>query len=170
MTRLLQEFSDFARFPAPVIAPCRIGALLEEIATLYGREVAAGVLVVAAPPADLVVDADAGQLRQVLINLVKNALEAVRGGAPHGRVTVSAAGDGDDLVLAVHDTGPGISEEQRANLFVPGYSTTPDGSGLGLTIAERTVNDHDGSITVDSRAGAGTTTRVRLPRTRRQRA
>ncbi len=164
MNRLLQEFTDFARVPAPVIAPCRVAALLEEVGTLFGREIAEGRLAVGTPAPDLVLDADAGQLRQVLVNLAKNAVEAVRGNAPPGRASLSALADGDDVVFTVQDDGPGLSEEQRANLFVPGYSTKPDGSGLGLTIVERIVSDHDGTIAVESRPGAGTVVRVRVPR------
>jgi signal transduction histidine kinase len=164
MKRLLQEFSDFGRLPAPAWAPCRVGDLLDEVALLYGRDVTEGRLAVDATAGDVMLDADAGQLRQVLVNLVKNALEALDGTGPTGRASVSAVIDGTDLVFAVQDTGPGMSEEQRRGLFLPGFTTKPDGSGLGLTIVERIVNDHGGAITVDTHPGAGTTIRVRLPR------
>jgi nitrogen fixation/metabolism regulation signal transduction histidine kinase len=168
MKRLLQEFSDFARFPAPSIGPCRVRELLDDVAALYGREIAAGRLTVAPLPGDLVIDADAGQIRQVLVNLVKNALEALDGSAGTGTVAVAAETSGTDLVVTVRDTGPGLSEAERANLFLPGLTTKSEGSGLGLTIVERIVNDHDGTIAVESRAGSGTTIRVRLPQRARR--
>ncbi|HMI32329.1 MAG TPA: ATP-binding protein, partial [Candidatus Limnocylindrales bacterium] len=77
---------------------------------------------------------------------------------------VSAALAGEALEILVSDSGPGLDEEQRKNLFVPGFTTKAQGSGLGLTIVERIVSDHQGAISVDaSRPGAGTTFRIRLP-------
>jgi signal transduction histidine kinase len=164
LRHLLQEFSDFARIPAPRLESCVISRLIGDIETLYGREIAAGRLVVARPDREITFTADPGQIRQVLINLVKNGLEALNG---DGSVTVSAALAGEALEISVSDSGPGLSEEQRKNLFVPGFTTKAQGSGLGLTIVERIVSDHQGAISVDaSRPGAGTTFRVRLPLTR----
>jgi len=160
LRRLLQEFSDFARIPAPRIAPCRVSQLLGDIEALYGREVSAGRLVVDRPGAEITVPADAGQIRQALINLIKNGLEALNG---DGRVTVTARAHEDALEIAVADSGTGLSEEQRANLFVPGFTTKTHGSGLGLTIVERIVSDHAGTIAVDPGSGRGTTFRIRLP-------
>jgi signal transduction histidine kinase len=160
LRRLLQEFSDFARIPAPRIAPCRVSQLLGDIEALYGREVSAGRLVVTRPGPEITVPADAGQIRQMLINLIKNGLEALNG---DGRVTVSAQAREGALEIAVADSGTGLSEEQRANLFVPGFTTKAHGSGLGLTIVERIVSDHAGKIAVDAGPGRGTTFRIRLP-------
>ena len=164
LRHLLQEFSDFARIPEPRLMPCRISQLIGDIEALYGSEIAAGRLVVARPDGEITFTADAGQIRQMLINLVKNGLEALNG---DGRVTVSAAQAGEELEISVSDSGPGLSEEQRKNLFVPGFTTKAQGSGLGLTIVERIVSDHQGAISVDaSRPGKGTTFRIRLPLTR----
>ena len=117
------------------------------------------------PPArEITISADAGQIRQALINLIKNGLEAVDGS---GEVVVTAAAQGDRAELSVSDTGPGLSVQQRAQLFQPGFTTKSHGSGLGLTIVERIVNEHRGAITVDSGAGTGTTFRMRLPLERR---
>ena len=160
LRRLLQEFSDFARIPAPRIAPCRVSQLLGDIEALYGREVSAGRLVVDRSGAEITVPADAGQIRQALINLIKNGLEALNG---DGRVTVTARTQEGALEIAVADSGTGLSEEQRANLFVPGFTTKTHGSGLGLTIVERIVSDHAGTIAVDPGSGRGTTFRIRLP-------
>ena len=162
LRRLLQEFSDFARIPPPRRAPCRLSDLLGDLETLYGREVQGGRLLLRRPEGDITFDADAGQMRQMLLNLVKNGLEALNG---DGRVTVSAAAKDGALEIAISDSGQGLTPEQRANLFVPGFTTKAHGSGLGLTIVERIVSDHDGTISVDPAApGArGTTFRVRLP-------
>lgn len=160
LKRLLSEFSDFARFPAPRPAPCRVSQLLADLEALYGRDVAAGRLVFTRPDEEITISADAGQIRQALVNLIHNGLEALTG---EGRVTVSAADRSGALLLTVSDTGPGLSEEQRAHLFTPGFTTKAHGSGLGLTIVERIVNDHGGSISVESKTASGTTFRIRLP-------
>jgi nitrogen fixation/metabolism regulation signal transduction histidine kinase len=160
LRRLLQGFSDFARIPPPQRTACGITSLLGDLETLYGREVGSGRLVVRRPEHEIPFEADAGQMRQMLLNLVKNGLEALNG---DGRVVVSAEERGNALEIAIADSGSGLTPEQRANLFVPGFTTKTHGSGLGLTIVERIVSDHQGTITVDEAGGRGTTFRVRLP-------
>jgi signal transduction histidine kinase len=160
LRRLLQEFSDFARIPPPQRTACRIGSLLDDLTTLYGREVGSGRLVVRRPEREIPFEADAGQMRQMLLNLVKNGLEALNG---DGQVVVSAEARENALEIAIADSGSGLTPEQRANLFVPGFTTKTHGSGLGLTIVERIVSDHQGTIAVDEAKGRGTTFRVRLP-------
>jgi nitrogen fixation/metabolism regulation signal transduction histidine kinase len=160
LNRLLQEFSDFGRLPKPVLGPCHARDLVADLETLYGREVAASRLSFAGPPGDLFFAADRAQLRQALVNLVKNALEATEG---QGKVEVSVRARGAVVEWAVSDTGPGMSEEERARLFVPELTTKSQGAGLGLTIVERIVSEHHGTIVVDSAPGHGTTVSIRLP-------
>ncbi|HEV2106028.1 MAG TPA: ATP-binding protein, partial [Candidatus Eisenbacteria bacterium] len=159
LRHLLREFSEFARLPAPRLAPCGVAALLADLAALYAGEVAAGRLAVPLPGRNVTLAADAGQLRQALVNLIQNALEAA---GPAGHVRVSADVAGGALEIAVADDGPGLDAEQRAQLFVPGFTTKPRGSGLGLTIVQRIANDHGGSVTLDP-GGPGATFRLRLP-------
>jgi signal transduction histidine kinase len=161
LKRLLQEFSDFARFPAPTLASVQAGALLDDLRALYAREIEEGRLAVEPPPSPITLRADAGQLRQALVNLVKNGLEAVNGS---GKVTVEARPAGGSAEFTVTDTGPGLSAEQRAGLFSPGFTTKTHGSGLGLTIVDRIVSEHGGIIAVQSDEGRGTTFVLRLPR------
>jgi len=160
LKRLLSEFSDFARFPAPRLAPCRVADLLADLEALYGRDMAEGRLSITRPAPDLTISADAGQIRQALVNLLQNGLEAVSAG---GSVAVTADGRNGELHLTVSDTGPGLTDEQKSRLFTPGFTTKAHGSGLGLTIVERIVNEHRGSIAVDSAPGRGTAFRIRLP-------
>lgn len=160
LRHLLQEFSDFARLPKPELAPCAVSSLMQDLETLYGRDVASGRLVLSRSGQDITFPCDRGQMRQALINLIKNGLEALNG---DGRVVVTAGADGGALEIAVSDTGPGLNAEQRASLFVPGFTTKSQGSGLGLTIVERIVNDHQGTIAVDAGPESGTTFRIRLP-------
>jgi signal transduction histidine kinase len=160
LRRLLQEFADFGRLPAPRRSACRVADLLDHLEALYAGEIAVGRLAVLRPGRDVTLRADAGQVRQALVNLVQNGLEALE---DEGRVTVSATTPDGAVEIAVSDTGPGLTEAQRANLFVPGFTTKTRGSGLGLTIVERIVSDHGGTISVQAGAGRGTTVRVRLP-------
>ncbi len=160
LRRLLQDFADFARIPPPRPQPCSVSPLFGDLETLYGREVSAGRLVVRRPTSEIAFTADPGQIRQALINLVKNGLEALNG---EGRVTVSARAREGTLEIEVADSGPGLSEEQRSNLFVPGFTTKTHGTGLGLTIVERIVSDHDGTIEVGPATNGGTAFRIRLP-------
>jgi two-component system, NtrC family, nitrogen regulation sensor histidine kinase NtrY len=160
LRRLLQEFSDFGRFPAPRLEPCRVADLLTDLEALYGREIAEGRLRVVRPVEETTFLADRGQLRQALVNLVKNGLEALQ---TDGKVELSARRDDATVEISIADTGPGLSAPQKQNLFAPGFTTKPGGSGLGLTIVERIVSDHRGTIAMEDAAPHGTIFRVRLP-------
>ena len=160
LKRLLQDFSDFGRMQPARLEPCRLEALLAGLEILHAREVANGRLAIDRPAAEISFTADPGQLRQALLNLIKNALEAA---TPAGHVRVRAAVAGGVLELAVSDDGPGLTAAQREQLFVPGFSTKPEGSGLGLTIVERIVSDHGGTIRVESPPSGGTMFRMLIP-------
>jgi signal transduction histidine kinase len=111
------------------------------------------------------VRADAEQLRQVLLNLIRNAGQAMGG---RGTITISTRTRGADasgplVEIAVSDRGPGITPEVRANLFVPFFTTRAQGTGLGLAISERIVQEMGGRIEVLTAVGAGSTFSVQLP-------
>jgi signal transduction histidine kinase len=103
---------------------------------------------------------DAEQMKQVLLNLILNAIDAMPGG---GCLTIDVDRNGDGLVIAVKDTGEGIDPAVRATLFSPFVTTKARGSGLGLAIAHRLVSQHGGSITADDAAGGGSIFQVWLP-------
>jgi nitrogen fixation/metabolism regulation signal transduction histidine kinase len=157
---LLQEFSDLGRFPSPRPARFDMADLLVDLRTLFAHEVSARRLAFEWPASPLRLTADRDQLRQALLNLIQNALDATAGIGGH--VQVDAIAQGGSLWLSVSDDGPGLDAAQREQLFVPGFTTKAHGSGLGLTIVERIVSDHGGSIDVDSAPGNGTTFVVRL--------
>lgn len=117
--------------------------------------------------ADCLLSVNGPEIKQVLLNLVLNALEATPDG---GSVTVAVKPGADDLELTVRDTGRGMTEEVKAHLFEPFFTRRADGSGtgLGLSMTHRIVADHGGTIEADSDGeGAGSTFRVRLPRRRK---
>ena len=103
---------------------------------------------------------DPGQIKQVLVNLIKNAMQAMNRG---GKLTVQT-GEGREAVwVSLADTGAGIPEEKLNRVFEPYFTTKKKGSGLGLLIVHRIVRDHAGKIDVESKPGEGTTFRILLP-------
>jgi len=137
---------------------------LEELADANGLPVRPEVRLVA----DLLVGADADEIRRVLINLVDNA---IRYGGESGRVTVATSGTEREAIVEVQDAGPGIAEADLAQIFEPFYRVradagTPDGSGLGLAIARSLVERNGGRLTVASQPGIGSAFRLVLPRFR----
>jgi PAS domain S-box-containing protein len=103
---------------------------------------------------------DATQLQQVLVNLVKNAVQAMTTG---GTLTLQTGETGDDVWVSVADTGGGIPQEQINRIFEPFYTTKKKGSGLGLMIVQRIVRAHNGRIELESNVGRGTIFRIWLP-------
>lgn len=172
MKRIVSEFSDFARMPSPRPVPTDLGELAAGVVTLV-RETAPTVDVVVHAAPDLVVRLDPDQWRQALLNLTKNAIEAVvadRAGAGRdrvrGNVEVRVEPDGQRGVrVVVTDNGAGMSAETKKKLFTPYYTTKAAGTGLGLAIVHRIVEEHEGSIQVDSELGVGTRFVVRVPLT-----
>jgi len=108
---------------------------------------------------------DAGQLKQVLVNLIKNAMHAMTRG---GELTLATGVTGDGVWMSVADTGGGIPQEKINQIFQPFFTTKKKGSGLGLMIVQRIVREHGGRIEVESNLGAGTLFRIWLPLHERQ--
>jgi signal transduction histidine kinase len=104
--------------------------------------------------------ADATQLQQVLVNLVKNAMQAMTTG---GILNLQTGETSDSVWISVTDTGGGIPQEQINRIFEPFYTTKKKGTGLGLMIVQRIVRAHNGRIELESNVGRGTTFRIWLP-------
>lgn len=112
---------------------------------------------------DVRVRGSQGRLAQVVMNLVANAAEATEEGRPN-KVTVRTTAVQDTAVLEVTDTGQGIPEDQLDTIFEPFVTFREDGTGIGLDLVRQIVEEHDGTVSVDSRVGRGTTFRIVLPR------
>jgi two-component system, NtrC family, sensor kinase len=166
----IQGFLDSARFPAPNRRPIQVNAVIHEVLALAspGIRRQRGVQVVMGLSPQLPeVSADGEQLRQVLLNLVTNALDAMPEGGQlslHTRPVFDAHGKAH-VQVQIADTGLGIPREDLRRIFDPFFTTKGPGrgTGLGLAICQRMVKAHKGSIEVQSEQGRGTTFLVTLP-------
>ncbi len=160
LARIVDEFGRFARLPAPDPRPVPAEELVGAALALYPEAQGGARIERDVEPGLPMVSADRDQLLQVLHNLVRNGLEAVGG---RGTVRVSARRDGDGVAIVVSDDGPGIRQEDLPRVFEPYFTTKDGGTGLGLAVAARIVEEHRGRIDVASPPGGGATFTVRLP-------
>ncbi len=164
LAEVTEEYLRFSRWPKPLIAAVDLNDAVDELAAFVGPELtAAGIeLRVEPTPAQTVVRADGAQLRQVLLNLVRNAREAMNGPGTLKLVTRRAA-DGRAAEVEVADTGPGIADDLKARIFEPFFTTKERGTGLGLALAQQIAHEHSGSLRCDSAPGQGTRMIFALP-------
>jgi len=165
LTAITEEYLSFGKLPKPKIASEHVNGLVDALASFVREDLAQkGVeLIVELADNDPIALVDSAQLRQCLVNLVRNASEAVtsKGG---GKVTMRTRRAGDRVVIEVEDTGVGIAPEVLPRLFDTFFSTKEGGSGLGLALTQQIVKDHGGDLSVESTVGKGTTFTVSIPR------
>jgi nitrogen fixation/metabolism regulation signal transduction histidine kinase len=155
LSRFTTAYARLAKLPPPSRRPVAIPPLVHQVAGLETR-----LPVQVAPGANAIVDADADQLEQLLINLVRNAVDATL--ETGGRVTIGWTADDHVLQLFVEDEGPGL--QNTGNLFVPLFTTKPGGSGIGLVLSRQIAEGHNGSLTLANREDrAGARAILRLP-------
>ncbi|MFZ0241280.1 MAG: ATP-binding protein [Desulfobacterales bacterium] len=169
LNRVIGQLLDFARPIRIVARPAAVSQLLADSLKLVearAKEKAISIETIIAPELGPVF-LDADRLKQVLLNLYLNAIDAMQGG---GRLLVSVAAEDRArwIVFRVTDSGHGISAENQAQIFDPYFTTKPTGTGLGLAIAHNIVDAHGGRIAVESSAGGGTTVTVRIPGRRQE--
>jgi two-component system, NtrC family, sensor kinase len=176
MTALIRQLLDFARPRSLHKVPVDAAALCRRVCELVVTIARKGNVTLEAPPGDtLSVDADDGQLTQVVTNLVVNAIQATPAGGTVSLVVRPSiqspppyvGGDNDAwIAVEVRDTGSGMDDATRERIFEPFYTTKEvgDGTGLGLSISWGIVREHGGWIDVTSTPGGGSTFTVYLPR------
>jgi PAS domain S-box-containing protein len=164
ITKVMNQLLALARRRTAERRPVNLGEIMEETLELFQQRIASnGITVETSIDADVPsVSADRDQIIQVLINLVMNSLHAMPEG---GRLRLSLAREGRLVCLGVSDTGHGMSEEIRSKVFEPFFTTKEfgKGTGLGLTVVKDIVEEHGGTITVESIVDKGTTFWIRLP-------
>ncbi len=164
---IITQFLQAIRPVAPQLKPASLNEVVEKTLDLLQPELDNRGLNVKTklarrlPAAPL----DATQMQQVLVNLIKNAMQAMTKG---GTLTLQTGEGADGVWVSVADTGSGIPEEQINRIFEPFFTTKKRGTGLGLMIVQRIVRAHGGRIELESHAGRGTTFRVWLPLHERQ--
>ena len=167
LRRMVTSFSQFAKVPEVRTAKVELARVLEEFERAYGHlsERADDVLHVGTVEPELTILADRQLLKQVLVNLVENALLSAREatGSPV-RVEVTVALSEAWVELRVDDNGPGVAEAQRERVFEPYHTTRAQGTGLGLAIVKKIVLDHGGEVRVEPSPLGGARFVVRLPR------
>lgn len=162
LDRVIKALLDFGRPAQPTMRPVAVRRVLEDVVLFSRTFVSRAQVEIAERHAQHVpeVMADPEQLKQVFVNLISNAVQAMPDG---GNLTIETGSEEDFVFVRFTDTGPGISDEVLSKIFDPFVSTRDDGTGLGLTIVHRIVDDHDGHIEVSSEPGKGTTFTVWLP-------
>src|SRR5882762_1774870 len=175
LNRFLQAYRQLAQMPPPVLKQCSLSTLAKRVAALETR-----VKITLIPGPDITLLADADQIEQMLINLLRNAAEAALGPSGSGEnsngLNGPATSDSDpkvvftwrrtnkDVVLSIEDNGPGLMNP--ANTFVPFYTTKPGGSGIGLVLSRQISESHRGSLELANRRGQrGCVVEVTLPAT-----
>jgi two-component system nitrogen regulation sensor histidine kinase NtrY len=159
---LVNEFSSFARFPSANPVPCHLIPIIEETVALY-REGHPGINFRINNTRDLpILNLDRQQMKQALINLIDNAIGAIKGS---GNITINVAHDPilKKIRMEVADDGPGISDEDKTRLFQPNFSTKKTGMGLGLTIVNTIIADHNGMVNVQDNTPRGAKFVIELP-------
>ncbi len=162
LEEMVAEMRDFVRRPPTVKRPGQINAVIDEALELFQeifKEHHIQVRRVEETPLPPVAF-DARQVHQVLVNLFKNALEAMPRG---GEITIASRVREDKAEIAVSDTGVGMPPEVTGNIFQPYFTTKEKGTGLGLAICQNIIAEHGGCISVDSAPGRGATFTIQLP-------
>jgi two-component system, NtrC family, nitrogen regulation sensor histidine kinase NtrY len=159
LSRIASEFASFARMPKPILETVDVNAVLRESVLLFEQDATIRfelVLEDNLPP----VKSDREELRRAFINIIRNGVQAM---SNSGQMTVRSRSEHGKAIVTLRDEGVGMSEEVKARLFQPNFSTKTDGMGLGLAITKKIIDDLGGSIIIDSTEGKGTTVTIIIP-------
>ncbi|MTJ81271.1 MAG: two-component system sensor histidine kinase AtoS [Telmatospirillum sp.] len=160
LNRIITDLLEFSRHRPPCVGSVRLNGLIQEVTMLAGKKGTTEIVLDLSPEAP-VIEADGESLKQVVLNLVLNAIQAAPDG---GQVTIRTGRlPPDEVFIAVIDDGIGIATENLEKVFDPFFSTKPTGTGLGLAMVRRIVDAHHGRIDIKSEVGQGTCITVILP-------
>jgi PAS domain S-box-containing protein len=162
LERLLTEFLELARPRSPQREPVDLTRVVSDVLDLEAEAITAhGVVLERDLTPSAFVSGDTEKLKQVVLNLVVNALDVM---PEHGTLRARTEISDDTVELALSDTGPGVDPKFLAEIFDPFFTTKPAGTGLGLAIVRKIVEQHGGDVSLEARLEGGTTVRVVLPR------
>lgn len=164
ISTIITEYLNVSRITGGMLEEVELCPLLHNTCALLQSEAnLRGIALTLDLPQDsLSITIEPNGLKQVLINLARNAMEAI--GEDNGAVTLSLEDKGDTVCLKVKDTGPGISARDLPRIFNPFYTTKATGTGLGLAISKRIIEEGGGTMTVQTEEGRGTTFFLHLPK------
>ncbi len=159
---ILKQLSGFSKMPAGESRECNINEIIETSVNLiqYDKKAKSITMTKRLDPNLPTVMADGNQLSQVFVNLILNAVDAMPEG---GELTITTEKIGENVVISFKDTGVGIKNEDKTKIFDPFYTTKEKGTGLGLAVSYNIIKKMNGTITVDSEVGKGTTFTITLP-------
>jgi signal transduction histidine kinase len=162
LRRIAEEFSDFAKMPKPQEQIINLANKIEEVCKLYENSTNVEVIPRLQNYKKAIILADEKQISRALINLIKNAIQAIPEGVK-GKIIISLDVFGNKAVVKISDNGSGIPEEIRDKLFAPSFTTKSSGMGLGLTMVKNIVENAHGNISFKSQIGKGTTFILEFP-------
>ena len=163
LSRFVESYKSLTKIPEPVIGSVHVKELFEHILTLMKKEIESDEIQIVSrvKPLDLEINADEKLMEQVLINLLKNAIEAGKD-EENFKIELSGFVEMGDVKIVISDNGSGISSEVIDNIFVPFFTTKKEGSGIGLSLSKQILRKHGGNLEAVSKEGAGATFTVTL--------
>ena len=168
MKEMVNAFSDYARAPNMDIDQFSMDKLVSEVVDLYRAQASGVEIILISDPSMPMIEADMGRVRQILHNLLRNAIEALENtddGQIDVHVSVAEIDTVDIMQIKVEDNGPGFEESSLNQVFDPYVTTKPKGTGLGLAIVKKLVEEHIGSIRAFNSTSGGAVISIRLPLT-----
>jgi two-component system nitrogen regulation sensor histidine kinase NtrY len=158
LIHFVKEFRSLTAIPKPRPSQVDVAALFEELTILHKRDLADREIQLATSvyPEDLTISADKNMIEQVLINLIRNAIQAFED-QPDKKIAIKAfVNEKSRPVISIKDNGTGIDPEAMEKIFIPFFTTKKTGSGIGLSLSRQIMRQHQGTLTVRSTVGKGT--------------
>lgn len=164
LVKFVNDFRNLTQVPVPQLKQINLSTLFTHLAVLLKPELEKSqvLLQLQPPPAGIRLMADENLLEQVLINLIKNAVQAMQEQPEKKIILVAYQTERGRLIIEVTDNGPGIKKEAQGRIFIPFYTTKKSGSGIGLSLSKQIMRLHNGTISVDSPPQGGCTFRLRF--------
>ncbi len=165
LIKFVSDFRNMTRITLPNFEHIKVKDLFDHVITLLQHDMKqAGIDLSLDIDDQLVFSVDQEQVEQVVINLIKNAIQAIASDDKELRkITINARKESNSVLITIDDTGPGIEEDALKKIFIPFFTTKKNGSGIGLSLSKQIIRNHKGTINVESELGKGTEFSLRFP-------